>query len=92
MKKYVKSILFVFLMLAVFCFQPNKAMAVEEVEFGIYYQTIEDVVNRNPCVFDKDNVILVSDKTHKIIHYAFSLDGIEDDDIVVRKPNDTRLW
>lgn len=54
--------------------------------------TIDDVINRNPCVFDKDNVILVSDKTHKIIHYAFSLDGMEDDDIVVRKPNDTRLW
>ncbi len=40
-------------MLAVFCFQPNKAMAVEEVEFGIYYQTIEEVVTINEDV-DKD--------------------------------------
>ena len=53
MNKYAKSILFVLLMLAVFCFQPNKAMAVEEVEFGIYYQTIEDVVTINEDV-DKD--------------------------------------
>ena len=53
MKKYLSSILLVLLMMAVFCFQPNKAMAVEEVEFGIYYQTIEDVVTINEDV-DKD--------------------------------------
>ncbi len=50
MKKYCKSILFVLLMLAVFCFQPNKAMAVDEVDFGIYYQTIEEVVTINEDV------------------------------------------
>lgn len=50
MKKYFKSILFILLMLAVFCFQPNKAMAVDEVEFGIYYQTIEEVVTINEDV------------------------------------------
>ena len=54
--------------------------------------TRDDVINRNPCVFDKNNVILVSDKTHNIIHYAFSLDGIQDDTIILRAPNDTKLW
>lgn len=53
--------------------------------------TKEDVINRNPCVFDKNNVILVSDKTHNIIHYAFSLEGIEDE-VIMRAPNDTKLW
>ena len=53
MKKYLSSILLVLLMMSVFCFQPNKAMAVEDVEFGIYYQTIEEVVTINEDV-DKD--------------------------------------
>ena len=53
MKNYIKSLLMSLLLLAAFCFQPNTAMAVEEVEFGIYYQTIEDVVTINEDV-DKD--------------------------------------
>lgn len=54
--------------------------------------TKEDIINRNPCVFDKNNVILVSRKTHDIIHYAFSLEGIETEEVIFREPNDTTLW
>ena len=32
--------------------------------------TVEDVVNRNPKVFDPDNVICVSHNTHQAIHYG----------------------
>lgn len=32
--------------------------------------TVEDVVNRNPKIFDPENVISTSDQTHKAIHYG----------------------
>ena len=53
--------------------------------------TIEDILDRNPIVFDPENLVLVSRRTHDIIHYAFSTEGIEDTPIV-RTPNDTKLW
>lgn len=53
--------------------------------------TEDDVINRTKKLFDKENVVLVTKKTHDIIHYAFSLDGIEDH-FAVREPNDTKLW
>lgn len=52
--------------------------------------TVEDVINRHPKVFDPENVITVSDITHKAIHY-----GSEDLLIlgpVERTPNDTCPW
>ena len=53
--------------------------------------TIEDILDRNPIVFDPENLILVSRRSHDIIHYAFTTEGIEDAPIV-RTPNDTKLW
>lgn len=53
--------------------------------------TIEMILNRDPLVFDMDNLISTSKRTHDLIHYAFSTEGIEDTP-VVRKPNDTKLW
>lgn len=32
--------------------------------------TLDDVVNRNPCVFDENNVVCVSVDTHNGIHYG----------------------
>lgn len=51
----------------------------------------EDILNRNPCVFDRDNVILVSKKTHDLIHYAPKIEPIYYE-FANRKPNDTKLW
>lgn len=52
--------------------------------------TKKDIVNRNPCIFDPNNVVLVAPDTHKFIHYgrgpAPSRVPIE------RKPNDTCPW
>ena len=52
--------------------------------------TYEDIVNRNPCVFDLENVICTQLKTHNAIHYG-------DESILILKPvqrsrNDTCPW
>lgn len=53
--------------------------------------TDEDIINRAPCVFDMNNVILVSDKTHRIIHYSPKVDKMLYE-FADRRPNDTKLW
>lgn len=52
--------------------------------------TIDDILNRNPKVFDMDNLISVSHITHEAIHY-----GNEDllmKDPIERCKNDTCPW
>lgn len=49
-----------------------------------------DLLDRNPCIFDPDNVVCVSHNTHEAIHYGdeslLSIMPIE------RKQNDTIPW
>lgn len=52
--------------------------------------TAEDFKNRSNKIFDMNNVICVTDRTHKAIHYG-SWDLI-DDELVERRPNDTCPW
>lgn len=52
--------------------------------------TVEDVINRNPCIFDPNNVICTSLNTHNAIHYGDETLLITES--VVRKPNDTCPW
>ena len=52
--------------------------------------TVQDVQNRDRKIFDPDNVICVSDRTHKAIHYG-------DKDLlpavpIARTPGDTLCW
>ena len=52
--------------------------------------TVDDIVNRNPKVFDPENLILTSHNTHQAIHY-----GNEDLLILAqieRSKNDTCPW
>lgn len=52
--------------------------------------TFDDIVQCNSCIFDPENVICVSLKTHNAIHY-----GNEEPPIVSiteRTKNDTILW
>jgi hypothetical protein len=52
--------------------------------------TAEDIINKNPKIFDLENVILVSHNTHEAIHYGNeSLLPIEYKE---REPGDTLLW
>lgn len=52
--------------------------------------TYEDIINRNRCIFDPENVICTKLKTHNAIHYG-------DDSILISAPversqNDTCPW
>ena len=52
--------------------------------------TVDDVVNRNPKVFDPENLILTSHNTHQAIHYG-------NEDLLILAPierskNDTCPW
>ena len=53
--------------------------------------TVEDVINRNPIVFDPNNLITTRLVTHNIIHYG-SLSDVENLFYQDRKPNDTCPW
>lgn len=53
-------------------------------------QIPKHIINRNPCVFDLENVICTHLKTHNAIHYG-------DESILILKPiqrshNDTCPW
>lgn len=52
--------------------------------------TIDDVLNRRPAVFDPENVITVSDNTHKAIHYGD--ESLLYPGPVERTQNDTCPW
>ena len=52
--------------------------------------TVEDVLNRNPMIFDEENVISTQHITHNAIHYG-------DEDLLMKDPiertaNDTCPW
>lgn len=53
--------------------------------------TIEDVMEQNPIIFDLNNLISTSHKTHNAIHYGDEtyLDRFK---VIERKPNDTCPW
>lgn len=53
--------------------------------------TVEDIYKRNECVFDEENVISVSKRTHNAIHYGDE-ELLSIDEIVERRPNDTTPW
>ena len=51
--------------------------------------TLDDILNENDCVFDPDNLICVSTKLHRAIHYA---NEYEFDTFCERRPFDTCPW
>lgn len=52
--------------------------------------TIEDILKRNPKIFDPENVISTQLMTHNAIHYGD--ESLLITEPVVRKPNDTCPW
>lgn len=52
--------------------------------------TKEDIINRNQKLFDPDNLICVSDRTHKAIHYGNNNLLVKDP--IERTKNDTCPW
>lgn len=53
--------------------------------------TRDQVIERSPEVFDMNNLVCVSDRTHRIIHYG-SENNIREISIVERHENDTIPW
>jgi hypothetical protein len=53
--------------------------------------TPEDIIQRSSCLMDPENVICVSDQTHKAIHYG-NIDLATNGMPIIRKPNDTCPW
>lgn len=53
--------------------------------------TAKDILDRNDCVFDEENVICVSKITHNAIHYG-SEELLVIDEIAERRPDDTIFW
>lgn len=49
--------------------------------------TVDDILNRNPKVLDPNNLITMSENTHKLLHY-----GEEQCSFIERTPNDTCPW
>lgn len=53
--------------------------------------TIEDIRERRPHIFDLDNLVCASRRTHEAIHYG-DIRLLNDSRPVTRTPGDTRLW
>jgi hypothetical protein len=53
--------------------------------------TIEQVTNFDPAIFDLDNLVCVSMKTHNAIHYGEG-SKLTPSTIEERRPGDTKLW
>lgn len=52
--------------------------------------TQNDILNRNEIIFDPENLICVSHKTHNMIHYGY--DEILETLSSERHKGDTRIW
>lgn len=52
--------------------------------------TIEDILNRNPCVFDLENLISTEFNTHNAIHYGDA--SLLPEKFIERKKDDTCPW
>lgn len=52
--------------------------------------TIDDIMERRLCVFDLENLVCVSFRTHQAIHYGD--EELLPKSLVVRRKNDTCLW
>ena len=52
--------------------------------------TVEEVLDRDPCIFDPENTITTMKRTHDAIHYGD--ESLVYQNPIERKPNDTIPW
>ena len=52
--------------------------------------TVNDILDRNPKVFDPNNLVVVTHRTHEAIHYGD--ESLLPQQPIVRSPNDTCPW
>lgn len=53
--------------------------------------TVQDILERNQCVFDLENLVSTSFVTHNAIHYGVE-NGSPRSELIIRTPNDTCPW
>lgn len=53
--------------------------------------TIDDILKRRSCVFDLENLVCCSFRTHQNVHYGKE-EELTSREPIIRKPNDTCLW
>lgn len=66
-----------------------------EIHSGLYIHhlnpiTLQQIENGDPCLFDPDNLITVTHRTHNAIHYGD--ERLLPRPLVERRPGDTKLW
>lgn len=54
--------------------------------------TKEQVLNRDPIIFDPEYLITCSHETHNAIHYGTDSSQCEKYSVITRTPNDTSPW
>ncbi len=54
--------------------------------------TPDDIINRSPVLFDPNNVVCVSARTHKLLTYWDGEEIQDPNKLIIRKPGDTKLW
>lgn len=69
---------------------PNYLIGGKIIVHHINPITKEDLIRRDPKIFDMENLICVSHNTHEAIHYG-SMDLLPKE-YVPRRPNDTCPW
>lgn len=52
--------------------------------------SVDDVYNNSPVIYDMNNVICVSPRTHRAIHYGDA--SLLPQDPIIRRPGDTCEW
>lgn len=54
--------------------------------------TPDSIIHSDPMIFDPENVVCVSELTHKLIHYGNKEDYMKATQFIPRSPNDTCPW
>jgi hypothetical protein len=54
--------------------------------------TPESIIHADPMIFDPENVVCVSELTHKLIHYGSKEVFMLATNFIERRPNDTCPW
>lgn len=54
--------------------------------------TAEDIINRTDKLFSLENVICVTENTHRAIHYGDERIFLNEKTLTIRRPNDTCPW
>lgn len=70
---------------------PNRRLSGSVIIHHINPISREDILNRNPIIFDLDNLVTTCLNTHNAIHYG-DINLLDKDIVIERTPFDTCPW